>query len=380
MSRIRYHLTDHAHQETIPLRTGMVLKSKKVFLDQIEEDLYGTQQQTVGQRDRGNYHILANIWLDEVGEEKLPGRWRIVTNDATTSFQDQPIITIIPFDRSDLRSEANLTDFLKKERMAGDKHWLTIDYIAKTLHPMLKSGQIRNQNDLADIIRQVQLKPIIDAKINAEKAADLADKQRADVLKAKEISDAIAFNAIKEKDIAESMALDALEKQNNSEKEKVAALKDKQEALNQIAKVEEKNKYLLDENELMRQALIDSKNRPKHDEVENSIPEPARRVTAPWPSKTSSNYMNIGIEATVVDVEQLGANISLTYIDKFGRFQTVTDFGYHGFVQLVYDYLKSCKDTKRRAVFILTYKPDLRLRLAADTMMLATYVNLWRNH
>jgi hypothetical protein len=89
--------------------------------------------------------------------------------------------------------------------------------------------------------------------------------------------------------------------------------------------------------------------------------------------------MNIGIEATIVDVYKSGSNISLAYIDRSGKNQTVTDFGYQGFVQLVFDYLMSCKVANQRAVFILTYKSDMKMRLAADTMMLGTYVNLWRN-
>lgn len=155
----------------------------------------------------------------------------------------------------------------------------------------------------------------------------------------------------------------------------------------------ERNKVLLKENDVlinandvlakeieqMRKALESITERSKIETDQESSLEVARAVTRPWPSKIpGSVYMNIGIEATIVDVYKNGSNISLTYIDKSGRNQTVTDFGYQGFRQLVFDYLMSCKVANQRAVFILTYKPDMKMRLAADTMMLGTYVNLWR--
>ena len=46
MSRSRYHLTAHAQDETIPLRTGIIPKTNKVFLDEISMDEDGTAQQT----------------------------------------------------------------------------------------------------------------------------------------------------------------------------------------------------------------------------------------------------------------------------------------------------------------------------------------------
>ena len=90
--------------------------------------------------------------------------------------------------------------------------------------------------------------------------------------------------------------------------------------------------------------------------------------------------MNIGVEATIIDVQRHGSNITLKYIDRAGKSQVVTDFGYYGFVDLVYNYLGSCKNESRRAVFILTYKKsDMKMRLAADTMKLDAYIGLWRN-
>lgn len=162
------------------------------------------------------------------------------------------------------------------------------------------------------------------------------------------------------------------------EKEALALIEmAKQTANNEI----HKNKILAIENEQMREALEEIKERSKFTKNENSTKELARYITKPWRSKVpGSIYTNIGVEATVVDVIKNGSQISLTYIDANGQNQTVVDFGRKGLVHLVYDYLMSCKVVNQRAVFILTYKPDMKMLLASDTMMLNTYVNLWRNN
>lgn len=357
MKRHRYHLTPHAKDETIPLRTGVIPRLNKVFLDEIEIDDEGTEQQTKGQRDDGKYHILANVWLSEFGDERLPGRWRLVTVEPDQDFLDPPIITLLPLDRSSARSEANLTDFLKKERQKGDKPWLNIEYIATTLHSLLMDGHIRNQNDLANHLNDRMMKPVIAAK-------DAAERMREEELQAR-------LTAERDRDLAQAEKDVATKAKESAEREKL-------EAINRVDEVSEKNKILVTELEQMAKALADIRERSSAGQLQSTAIEVARAVTRPWPSKTGSDYMNIGIEATVDDVRQFGSKISLTYLDRSGGKQTVTDFGYHGFVQLVYDYLKSCKDENRRAVFILTYRPDMKMRLAADTMMLANYVKLWR--
>lgn len=415
MTRYRYHLTSHAKEETIPLRTGIIPKLSKVFLDEIEIDEEGTAQQTKSQRDTGNYHILANVWLSEFGEDRLPGRWRLVTVEPDHDGIDPPIITLLPPDRSSARSEANLTDFLKKERQKDDKPWLTTEYIAKTLHPLLKDGRIRNQNDLSNHLNTVLMMPILKAKEAAERksfedklARENSEHARETFEKEVLIAREETKKAVNEKDLAETLSLDFLQEKEIAEKKAIEAQKEKEladkraaeakqgedraidraESEKQTANEEkEKNKIhvkekdvLANENEQMRKALEAINERPKIGNNKESLLEVARAVTRPWPSKIpGSVYMNIGIEANIVDVYKTGSSISLTYIDKSGRNQTVTDFGYQGFVQLVYDYLMSCKVANQRAVFILTYKPDMKMRLAADTMMLGTYVNLWRN-
>lgn len=378
MKRHRYHLTPHAKDETIPLRTGVIPRANKVFLDEIEIDDEGTAQQTKGQRDDGKYHILANVWLSEFGDERLPGRWRLVTVEPDQDFHDPPIITLLPAERNSAKSAQNLTDYLRNARREGDKPWLTPEYIATTLHSLLMNGQIRNQNDLANHLIERLMQPVIAAKDAAERMREEELQARFTAERDRDLAKAEIDMATKAKESAERDSVQAREAKELAELNREKAEREKLEAINRVDEVSEKNKILVTELEQMAKALADIRERSSAGQVQSTAIEVARAVTSPWPSKTGSDYMNIGIEATLDDVRQIGSKISLTYLDRSGGKQTVTDFGYHGFVQLVYEYLKSCKDENRRAVFILTYRPDMKMRLAADTMMLANYVKLWR--
>ena len=390
MTRYRYHLTPHAKEETIPLRTGIIPKFNKVFLDEIEFDEEGTEQQTKGQRDSGNYHILANVWLSEFGNERLPGRWRLVTVEPDREELAPPILTLLPPDRSSVRSEANLTDFLKKERQKNDKPWLTTEYIAKTLHPLLRDGHIRNQNDLSNHLNAILMQPVLKAKDeaeqksldaqvareNAERAREISEKQRVLALEEKE-------RALIEKNLAESLALDVLQEKDVAEQKASEAQKEKAIA-DQRAAVAEQEKYMaLDRAEKAEsdlrtaQKLLNEKtNAITTSEVLDPMLQPAQSVTKPWPSKTGGPYKNIGIEATIVSVRASGNKIFLTYIDKNCLEKTVDDFGYQGFVSSVFNYLKE-KEGKR-AIFLLTWRNDEVMKLASDTMMLRSYAGLWQ--
>lgn len=101
----------------------------------------------------------------------------------------------------------------------------------------------------------------------------------------------------------------------------------------------------------------------------------ARAVTAIWKSKTGSDYRNVGLEAAVVDVQRLGNQISLTYIEKDGVQKNIQDFGRKGFVDPVFAYLSSRKG--KQAVFLVTQKPGNDMQLASDTMMLPAYKGIW---
>ena len=390
MSRYRYHLTSHAKEETIPLRTGNIPKFSKVFLDEIEIDEEGTAQQTKSQRDTGNYHILANVWLSEFGEDRLPGLWRLVTVEPDHDGIDPPIITLLPPDRSSARSEANLTDFLKKERQKDDKPWLTTEYIAKTLHPLLKDGHIRNQNDLSDHLNTVLLTPILKAKEAAERksfedklARENSEHARETFEKEVLIAREETKKAVNEKDLAETLALDSLQEKEVAEKKAIEAQKEKELADKRAAEAKQGEGRAIDRAEkaesdlrAAQKLLNDKASAETMDEVVDPMLQPAQSVTKSWPSKTGSPYKNIGIEATIVNVKNSGNKILLTYLDKNCIEKTVDDFGYQGFVSTVFNYLKS-KEGKR-AIFLLTWKNDEIMKLASDTMMLRSYAGLWK--
>lgn len=383
MPRDCYHLTVHARFETIPLRTGIVPPGSKVYLDEIEIDEDGSAQQTKGQRDAGRFHILANVWLNAIGEERLPGRWRLVTAEPEPGLRHPPIFTLLPLDRSSARSEANLTDFLKRAREKNDKPWLDSTYIATTLHSLLMTGRLRDHDDLASHINAKMMEPVVAAKDAAEREREAesharlaAERDRDSAHAQKELATQAAEQAEHERSQAQ-MAWEA------AEQERQQAEDAKREALSQVEHVNAHNRQLETERDLLLKALAANEvraNLPAGKALESEV---ARLITKSWPSKTGSSYLNIGVEATIKDVSQKGSQIYITYINKSGDEQTVNDFGYYGFVQAVFNYLKKCKDEKRRAVFILTYKSDdarANMRLASDTMMLAQYAGLWRGN
>jgi hypothetical protein len=390
MTRYRYHLTTHAKEETIPLRTGIIPKLNKVFLDDIEIDEEGTAQQTKGQRDLGRYHILANVWLSQFGDERLPGRWRLVTAEPDREGLALPIFTLLPPDRSSARSEANLTDFLKNERQKNDKPWFTTEYIAKTLHPLLRDGHIRNQNDLSNHLNTVLLQPVLSAKNEAEQKSLEAQMARENAERARDISEKEMVLALEEKkkalfdkDLAESLALDVIQEKDAAEQKASEARKEKELADKRAAEAEQAKYMALDRAEkaesdlrIAQKLLNEKANAITSSEVSDPMLQPAQSVTKPWPSKTGGPYKNVGIEATIVNVRASGNKIFLTYLDKNCLEKTVDDFGYQGFVSPVFDYLK-LKEGKR-ALFLLTWKNDEVMKLASDTMMLRSYAGLWQ--
>jgi hypothetical protein len=101
----------------------------------------------------------------------------------------------------------------------------------------------------------------------------------------------------------------------------------------------------------------------------------AHSVTRVWNSKTGSAYKNVGILGVVLDVARSGNNIHLKTLDTKGDIVELVDFGFHGFVEQVYQYLADKKG--ELATFIITWKPGNRPKLASDTMMLPQYQSLW---
>jgi len=225
-------------------------------------------------------------------------------------------VTVLPVDRSSIKSEGALSLLLQSERQSGKHEWLTPSYVAETLHELYRNDRLRRVEDLSEHIRERDKAPLV------------AQHQQ--------------------------------------------VLQDKAELQ---AEIREKDAVI----EQLQTALATLSSRPP--ERSSAAPasaseEPGKQVTVVWPSRTpNSPYRNVGLEATAIAVERFGDRIRLTFIDTKGRRQDVTDFGYKGFVDPVFQYLKSREG--QRVVFILTWKGDKVLRLASDTMLLPQYANLW---
>jgi len=131
-----------------------------------------------------------------------------------------------------------------------------------------------------------------------------------------------------------------------------------------------------DENERLQVLLEQAISQQKSElATTNKSPPNAEAVTPVWASLTGSSYKNICIKAYIVSVVPSGNNILVKYIDKNGTEKDITDFGRHGFVLHVFEYLKSRE--KNTAIFIITYKSDGIAKLASDTMMLPQYSYFW---
>lgn len=323
MTRQRCHLTLHAKEDSIPLRLGRYLPRDKVYLEGIENDEEGTNGQKPNEIERGNRHAIADLWLEAEAGESL-GRWRFVLGRPREDWQDPPVVTVFPVDRSAIKSEGALSLLLQRERQSGKHEWLTPGYVAEVLYGLYRTGRLRHVEDLSEHIRERDKAP-------------LAEKHQ--------------------------QALQQNEELQTQNVELQGAIKAKNAEIEQL-----------------RTALATLSFRPPEPSSDTLAPaseDPAKQVTDVWPSrKPSSPYRNVGLEATVIKVEPVGDQIRLTFTDTKGRRQPVTDFGYDGFVEPVFRYLKSREG--QRAVFILTWKGDQVLRLASDTMLLPQYVHLWR--
>lgn len=58
---MKAHLTTHAILDTIPLRVGVVLSDRKVFLENLVYDETGTDQQNRRELTDKRYHVIANL-------------------------------------------------------------------------------------------------------------------------------------------------------------------------------------------------------------------------------------------------------------------------------------------------------------------------------
>ena len=157
---MKAHLTTHAILDTIPLRMGVVLSDRKVFLENLIYDEIGTDQQNRRELNDKRYHVIANL-VSLYPTRRDLGRWRLVIKDSPDPQKFPPVFTVLPTE-TDIRTEANLTKAISDARQSGDSR-ITPEYIRDVLHPLYKTGQLRNQQDLSDLLNKDQVEGLVSA-------------------------------------------------------------------------------------------------------------------------------------------------------------------------------------------------------------------------
>lgn len=337
MTRTRYHLSRHALEESFPLRFGVVLPGPKLFVENATQDDEGTQSQRLSDRQQGRAHVVGEMWTALEKGQRLGGG-RLVVGAPNAHGQDPFVVTVLPLEGLALRTSQNLSDYLFNERKKEGREWLTPEYIARELHPLVIRGELVNQSQLADHIADRMSQPL---RTHAEKLS----RENAHIRSVAE--EAIEAVSNLEERVTETATRAALAERG--EKEALRQLEDAIQALKAL--------------EAVRESSF------------SELPPPAAEVTQAWRSRTGSGYSNVGLEATVLSVSRQENRTKLTYIDQSRKSKTIEDFGYQGFVGPVYAYLES--RVGKRAVFIVTQLPNKPLRLASDTMMLPQYKALW---
>ena len=336
---------EHANMDSLPLRFGIHFDSD------VEIELIEAKFIKVDNKYSDRHHYSAKL-VDPVNPDNKPEIGYFILGDRFNKGK----WTLVTAWRNDQNTEWYLSETLR--RLREDK--VLNPKMLLDMHPLYRRGEINSSSTLVNyLIKDLAQADILRIEASAKAAHE---KYLIDVEQLKTENE----NLQKQSDKHLNVALEAIEH--------VEVLEETKSHLELL------NKALEDENTQLKQAFTTAALRDLGKTPQELAMIPARQVTRVWQSKTGSTYKNIGIEATVIDVIRRGENIVLTYADENGGYQTVEDFGFlNGFVKDVYEYLTSCKEKNRRAVFILTYKPDMRMRLASDTMKLANYSSLWRN-
>jgi hypothetical protein len=170
---MKAHLTTHAILDTIPLRIGVVLSDRKVLLENLVFDEAGTDQQNRRELLEKRYHVIANLITLYPVRRDL-GRWRLVVKDNEDVQKLPPVFTVLPTD-ADIRTEANLTKAISDLRQSGDPR-ITPEYVRDVLHPLYKSGKLKNQQQLSDLLHEYDVEGLVLAleEANANQIALLA--------------------------------------------------------------------------------------------------------------------------------------------------------------------------------------------------------------
>ena len=120
---MKAHLTTHAIFDTIPLRIGVVLSDRKVFLENLVYDEVGTDQQNRRELADNRYHVIANL-VTLYPTRKDLGRWRLVVKDSQDSQKLPPVFTVLPTESDKIMwEEAPLESLTKAGQLTAFKHF-----------------------------------------------------------------------------------------------------------------------------------------------------------------------------------------------------------------------------------------------------------------
>lgn len=350
--RVKVFANEHANLDSLPLRYGIH------FLNDTYIDLTNFEFLKIEYGKNQRHHYIAEFTdPNNPGSEPHSGHFVIFEK-----YGEWSLVTVWRDD--DDKTEFYLSELLKQLRRSGT---VNVSMLLK-MHPLYLRGEL---NTSAAVVEYLY-KNLAHSEISKIKESERISRETTE--KYIETLKATNEKLEKQRDLNKSVALQAIDIVETLEKSNDQLA---------IANDDLKNKYTsLKESipDLIQAALTNVDKEEQEKSKDGYLLEPAKQVTKLWNSKTGSTYKNIGIEASIVDVKRMGTRIQLSYIDKNGQIQTITDFGIiNGFVQEVFDYLNLRKESKKRAVLILTFKPHSEIKLASDTMRLPEYAGLWRN-
>ena len=330
---------EHANQDSLPLRYGFYYEDDKWI------DIKRTSAPSRNKQE-DNIEFTGEITdHDGIAHEGF-----FVVRQFQNGYK-----LVTTFDKK-VRTEHELSKVLQYLRISGR---ITCDWLVKK-SPMYAKGKLNTHAAIVEAL-----------------AEDISAKDKASLTEAyKE-----ALNSLKDDNAKKDTQISIMAEEISQRDDQI----DEMETITDIQSLENKTLYkenvlLKSEKEEMRTALENLHKKQSKQALEsNSFTPPedlnAKLVTSVWQSLTGSDYRNCGVEAYVSRVEQRNNNIILYTYNTKGEEIILSDFGYKGFVSQIYSYLE--KRVGQRAVYIITWKNNQPPKLAADTMMLPRYQNLW---
>jgi hypothetical protein len=337
--RVLVPAREHANQDSLPLRFGVHFSEDTQIEIEVLTDL------GVDDRYSDRHHYEGRLRTNlEPSHEGLFGHFVVVYRQRGNYWA-----LVTAWRNANQDDEYFLSNTLRNLREDG----ILNPAMLLSLHPHYLNNEINSSASLITYLSKTLAQEEISRAKHAEERARIATDKALNEIKVAKAEAAqarsIAMEAIEAVETLEVRVIKAEQAEEDARTLLAAALA-------QIQKNEERN------------GAGDVGGKPQ------SQP-PAKAVTAIWKSKTGSDYRNVGLEASIVDVQRVGNQISLTYVGKEGEEKTIQDFGRQGLVTPVFAYLNSRKG--RLAVFLVTQKPGKNVQLASDTMMLPAYKGLW---